>query len=129
MIEGEQPLAVDEIRAVSVADFVELRFKPGTWAAKGFPEQGCWIRTITLERIIDGGGDLDIQDVIASLLDFLPVAPDRHKVLMTFSQIANRHAAAPASGSRQIRQLVGFPSQKRWLATATSETSWCGRLT
>ena len=94
MIEGEQPLAVDENRAVSVSDFAELRFKPGTWAAKGFPEQGCWIRTTTLERIIDEGGDLDIQVVIADLLDFLPSAPDRDEVWTTLSLIAHRHASA-----------------------------------
>ena len=87
-------MAMNKNRAVSVSDFAELRFKPGTWAAKGFPEQGCWIRTKTLERIIDEGGDLDIQDVIADLLDFLPIAPDRDEVWTTLSLIAHRHASA-----------------------------------
>ena len=31
-------------------DFVELRFKPGTWEAMGIPECGCWIQTSTLDR-------------------------------------------------------------------------------
>lgn len=73
--------------------FVELRFKPGTWAAKGFPENGCWIRTSTFARIIDEGGKLEIEDVIADLMDWLSIAPDRAEILMTLSLIAHRHAA------------------------------------
>ena len=87
-------MAMNKNRAVSVSDFAELRFKPGTWAAKGFPEQGCWIRTTTLGRIIDNGGELEIKDVIADLLDFLPIAPDRDEVWTTLSLIAHRHASA-----------------------------------
>lgn len=66
-------------------DFVELRFEPGTWGDKGFRGQGCWVRTATLDRVLEQGGELDIQDVIADLLDWLTIAPNRGDVLVTLS--------------------------------------------
>ena len=84
-------MAKHETRAVTEDDFVELRFKPGTWAAKGFPEQGCWIRTSTLDRIISEGGQLGVKDLIADLLEWLAVTPDRDAVMTTLHLLARRH--------------------------------------
>ena len=78
-------------RAVTAADFVELRFKPGTWEAKGIPEQGCWIQTSTLDRIIVGGGQLEIEDLVADLLKWFRVTNDRGATMCTLSLIAHRH--------------------------------------
>ena len=77
-----------------MTDFVELRFKPGTSGDKGFREQGCWVRTATIDRNFEQGSELNIQNVIAALLDWLTIAPDRGDVLVTLSLIAHRHALA-----------------------------------
>ena len=55
--------------AVSTPFFVELRFKPGTWAAKGIPEQGCRVRQSTLDKLIGSGGQYDISDLVDGLID------------------------------------------------------------
>ena len=91
IMEGDQLLNDIENRAVMPEEFVELRFKPGTWATQGLPERGCWIRTATLDRIIGEGGQLEVADVVGDLLKWLMVTPDRDAALITLSIIAERH--------------------------------------
>ena len=97
---------MDEIEnsAVMADDFVELRFKPGTFAAKGIPERGCWIQTSTLDRIIAEGGQLEVEDLVADLMKWLMVTPDRHAALTTLGIIAHRHG--PQVDCQSLVQLM-----------------------
>ena len=91
-------------------DFVELRFEPGTWGDKGFREQGCWVRTATLDRVLEQGGELDIQDVIADLLDWLTIAPNRGDVLVTLSlpdEAIVTGCATDFCGDTTVRSALG----------------------
>ncbi|NTZ43209.1 hypothetical protein G7A66_08920 [Altererythrobacter sp. SALINAS58] len=74
-----------------MAEFMELRMKPGTWQAHGIPEKGCWIRRSRLEEMLAGGGEYDADELIYSLMDWLDVTDDPLPALATLSRLLDRH--------------------------------------
>lgn len=98
IIAGEQQLDSRDKETDSADNFVELRFKPGTWATKGIPEQGCWIRTSTLDKIIGRGGQYEISDLVDGLIDWLGTADDPGDARAVLQAIVERHY--PESGAR-----------------------------
>ena len=72
-------------------DFIMLHFKPGSWKSKGLPEHGCRIRTSAFEAIIEGGGTLEIEDLIAGLTDWLKVADDPEDGSLVLQSLLERH--------------------------------------
>lgn len=77
--------------APSATDFVELRFRPGTWERKGLPEQGCWIRATDLETMLEAGGNFTVPQLAHCLVDWLAVTDDRARGKQTLLALLDRH--------------------------------------
>ena len=74
-----------------IHDFIELRFRPGTWDDKGIPERGCWIRVTDLEAMLDAGGSYTVPQLAHCLIDWLAVTSDPASAKRTLFQLLNRH--------------------------------------
>ena len=72
-------------------EFVELRFRPGTWARKGIPERGCWIRASDLEAMLEAGGNYTVTQLAHCLVDWLEVTDDPACAKRTLRDLLNRH--------------------------------------
>lgn len=84
-----------------INDFAELRFKPGSWDRHGIPEQGCRIRTSAFERILASGGEVEADELIHGLMDWLDVTDDPLPALSTLRALLERHY--PADGRTEGR--------------------------
>lgn len=71
-------------------EFLELRFRPGTWARQGIPEEGCWIRVKDLETMLEAGGSFTPSQLAHCLLDWLAVTDDRMSAKSTLSRLLDR---------------------------------------
>ena len=80
-----------EMRRQPTDDFVELRFRPGTWERKGIPEQGCWIRATDLETMLEAGGNFTVPQLAHCLIDWLAVTNDRASAKHTLTCLLDRH--------------------------------------
>ena len=72
-------------------DFVELRFRPGTWARKGIPERGCWIRVTDLEAILEAGGSYSVPQLAHCLVDWIALTDNRASTKQTLRRLLDRH--------------------------------------
>lgn len=74
-----------------LAEFAELRMKPGIWATHGIPERGCWIRANALEEMLAAGGGYDADELIYGLMDWLDVTDDPLPAFATLGKLLDRH--------------------------------------
>ena len=77
--------------APSVSEFVELRFRPGTWERKGLPESGCWIQAKDLEAMIEAGGNFTVPQLAHCLIDWLSVTDNPTSAKRTLRRLLDRH--------------------------------------
>lgn len=82
-------------------EFMELRFKPGSWDKSGIPSQGCRIRKMQLEQALSQGGNFEVDDLIYGLMDWLDVTDDPEPALATLKEMLDRHY--PADGRAHAR--------------------------
>lgn len=87
--------------AEDVGAFMELRFKPGSWEARGVPEAGCRMRILTLDRLLQQQGTYHIDELILGLMDWLDVTDQPAPALLTLRRLLNRHY--PADGNESGR--------------------------
>lgn len=73
------------------AEFMELRFKPGTWARYGVPEEGCRSRAGAMERIVANGGIFQVELLISGLMDWLDVTDSPELALKALRHMLDRH--------------------------------------
>ena len=74
-----------------VDEFMELRFRPGTWERKGIPEQGCWIRATDLEAMLEAGGNFTVPQLAHCLIDWLTVTENPASAKRTLKRLIDRH--------------------------------------
>ncbi len=74
-----------------VDEFIELRFRPGTWERKGIPERGCWIRAKELETMLEAGGDFTVPQLAHCLVDWLAVTDEPASAKHTLYRLLGRH--------------------------------------
>ncbi len=86
-----------------LGEFMELKFKPGSWEKNGIPSEGCRVRTATFERLMDQGGSYEIDDLIYGLMDWLDVAEDPRPALKTLRMILDRHFPPDGRTSARCR--------------------------
>ena len=72
-------------------DFMEPHFKPGSWGRHGIPEIGCRMRTADFMRIIATGGNLQVEDAILGLMDWLDVTDEPDAPLELLQDMLDRH--------------------------------------
>lgn len=82
-------------------DFMEMRLKPGSWERHGIPENGCRIRSREFQRIVADGGNLQPDDVIRGLMDWLDVTDEPEGPSELLRAIMDRHY--PADGNAHAR--------------------------
>lgn len=82
---------MDDALTTRADEFVELRFRAGTWEKKGIPERGCWIRMTDLEAMIEAGGNYTVPQLAHCLVDWLIVTDDTLSAKRTLLQLLDRH--------------------------------------
>ena len=85
--------------APSATEFVELRFRPGTWERKGLPEQGCWIRATDLETMLEAGGTFTVTQLAHCLIDWLAVTDDATAAKRTLCSLLDRNFPSARSST------------------------------
>jgi hypothetical protein len=82
-------------------EFIELRFKSGSWEKRGIPETGCRVRAEAFECFLSRRGEDEIQFLIYGLMDWLDVTDDPAPALTTLRQLLDRHY--PPDGCGEAR--------------------------
>lgn len=91
-----------------ISEFVELKFKPGTWEKAGIPEQGCRIRQSTLEKLLQQKGSYETDDLILGLMDWLDVTDEPAPALETLTNLLDRHYPPDGRVTARCRFLDEF---------------------
>lgn len=74
-----------------IGEFMELRLKPGAWEERGILEEGCRVRTSTLEQLLQQQRTYQADDLILGLMDWLDVTDDPQPALDTLRLLLDRH--------------------------------------
>lgn len=90
-----------------IDEFVELRFKAGSWEAQGVPESGCHVRQGVLEDIIANGGAVSPDDLICGLMDWLDVTDEPLPSLALLRRMLDLHY--PDDGKPHARCMFAEP--------------------
>jgi hypothetical protein len=88
-------------RGLGANEFIELKFKPGSWEARGIPEQGVRVRSSWFEKAVAQGGGYSADDLIYGLMDWLDVTDDPEPAVATLKAMLDRHY--PCDGQKSAR--------------------------
>lgn len=106
-------------------EFMQLRFKAGTWERRGIPEVGCWMRTTQLEQMLASQAELHPSDVIYGLMDRLDETDEPEPVLATLRRLLDRHF--PDDGRKSGRCLFQDEDATLRVFHAVSAIDFTGR--